>query len=90
MPETTDETIVRIDHKAKIAVVWTQNRGVINKLNRSGWSLTRSDTFQKRRGCWYKATAKQVSFRKPANSQARRGNSANLVKAREARKRGAE
>lgn len=34
------ETIIRLDHDAKTAEIWTENRGVIGKATRAGWTVT--------------------------------------------------
>ena len=83
-----NETIIRIDHDTKLAHIWTYTGrlAIVSKLNKIGATRVPGPG----PGLWFTLPARQVSFRKPANSQARRGNAANLVKAREARRRGAK
>ena len=57
----SDETLIRLDHDAKIAEVWTMKKGIVSKLKRVGAS------FQDRQGpgLWATLPIKSISFRKP-------------------------
>jgi hypothetical protein len=61
------ETIIRIDHDAKIAEVWTRSRAILSKLKRIGAKPLDKQI----RGEWWQVGIRQISLRKPA----KRGNS---------------
>lgn len=53
------ETLIRIDHDAKTCEVWTERRGVISRLKRSGFIKIREQNL----GVWFSGTARQVLLR---------------------------
>lgn len=60
MAQDYQESVIQIDHGAKIASAWTIRKGVARRLERLGW--TKVD--RQGPGYWYSAPAKAVSFRK--------------------------
>lgn len=70
------ETVIRLDHDAKIAEVWTEQRGILTRLKRSGF------TFQKAqgKGQWWRGPLRGILIRKGPSRRGSGGNTANLRK----------
>ena len=54
------ETVIRLDHDAKTAEVWTENRAVLTRLRRAGAVQTN----RQGRGHWYTAPIRAILIRK--------------------------
>ena len=71
MAEDYQETIIRIDHRAKTAEIWTMRPAVKNRALRAGFAETK----RQGKGVWLSGPLSGVSIRKPPRT---RDHSANL------------
>lgn len=60
LPRDFRETVIRLDHDAKTAEVWTEQRGVLSRLKRSGFTLISKSG----RGEWWRGPLRGVLIRK--------------------------
>lgn len=72
------ETLVRLDHEAGLAEVWTCRRSVARKLEKLGWTREKLGQVG---GTWWRGQARGVTFRNIGSIGKRPGNAQNLRRA---------
>jgi hypothetical protein len=60
LPRDFRETLIRLDHDAKTAEIWTEDRGVTGRALRRGWTVRKRSA----RGVWMVGPISAILIRK--------------------------